>query len=115
MPDSVYHIGRVGVNTDHPDEALTVAGNIKLSGQILHTSDIRAKEGIKEVWNLLDVYFGIDDLLIIVILWIKVDQILLTEFTWLQIINFARHMWELIVQNWMLEFKFIFCYLLKTI
>ena len=53
MPDSVYHIGRVGVNTDHPDEALTVAGNIKLSGQILHTSDIRAKEGLQEVCNLL--------------------------------------------------------------
>ncbi|XP_060570604.1 myelin regulatory factor-like isoform X3 [Ruditapes philippinarum] len=48
-PDSVYHIGRVGVNTDHPDEAVTVHGNIKLSGQILHTSDIRAKQDFHEV------------------------------------------------------------------
>lgn len=48
-PDSVYHIGRVGINTDHPDEALTVHGNIKLSGQILHTSDIRAKKNLEEV------------------------------------------------------------------
>ncbi|XP_045177202.2 myelin regulatory factor-like isoform X3 [Mercenaria mercenaria] len=48
-PDSVYHIGRVGVNTDHPDEALTVHGNIKLSGQILHTSDVRAKQDFEEV------------------------------------------------------------------
>jgi hypothetical protein len=51
-PDSVYHIGRVGVNTDHPDEAVTVHGNIKLSGQILHTSDIRAKQDFHEVFNL---------------------------------------------------------------
>ena len=49
LPESVYHIGCVGVNTDHPDEALTVHGNIKLSGQILHTSDIRAKQDLKEV------------------------------------------------------------------
>ncbi|KAL4224813.1 hypothetical protein ACF0H5_015509 [Mactra antiquata] len=48
-PDSVYHIGRVGVNTDHPDEALTVHGNIKLSGQILQTSDRRAKTELEEV------------------------------------------------------------------
>ncbi|XP_052239397.1 myelin regulatory factor-like isoform X2 [Dreissena polymorpha] len=49
LPESVYHIGRVGVNTDHPEEALTVHGNIKLSGQILHTSDIRAKQDLEEV------------------------------------------------------------------
>lgn len=48
-PDSVYHIGRVGVNTDHPDEALTVHGNIKLSGQIVHPSDLRAKQDFEEV------------------------------------------------------------------
>lgn len=49
LPDSVYHIGCVGINNDHPDEALTVHGNIKLSGQILHTSDIRAKQDLEEV------------------------------------------------------------------
>lgn len=29
-PDSVYHAGRVGVNTDRPDEALVVHGNMKV-------------------------------------------------------------------------------------
>lgn len=30
-PDSVYHAGRVGINTDRPDEALVVHGNMKVS------------------------------------------------------------------------------------
>ena len=47
--DSVYHMGRVGVNTDHPDEAVTVHGNIKLTGHVLQTSDMRVKEDFKEV------------------------------------------------------------------
>ena len=47
--DSVYHMGRVGVNTDHPDEALTVHGNVKLTGHVLQTSDMRVKEDFKEV------------------------------------------------------------------
>jgi len=29
-PDSVYHAGRVGINTDRPDEALVVHGNMKV-------------------------------------------------------------------------------------
>ncbi|XP_069134092.1 myelin regulatory factor-like protein isoform X2 [Argopecten irradians] len=48
-PNGVYHEGRVGINTDHLDEALTVNGNIKLTGRILQPSDIRAKEDLKEV------------------------------------------------------------------
>lgn len=48
-PDGVFHLGRVGINTDHPEEALTVHGNIKLTGHILQPSDIRAKEDLKEV------------------------------------------------------------------
>ncbi|XP_060065068.1 myelin regulatory factor-like protein isoform X2 [Ylistrum balloti] len=48
-PNGVYHEGRVGINTDHLDEALTVNGNIKLNGRILQPSDIRAKEELKEV------------------------------------------------------------------
>ena len=48
--DSVYHMGRVGVNTDHPDEAVTVHGNVKLTGHVLQTSDMRVKEDFKEVW-----------------------------------------------------------------
>ncbi len=49
MPDSVYHHGRVGINTDRPDEALVVHGNVKIMGSLVHPSDIRAKENVKEV------------------------------------------------------------------
>ena len=49
MPDSVYHHGRVGINTDRPDEALVVHGNIKVMGSLVHPSDIRAKENVQEV------------------------------------------------------------------
>ena len=47
--DSIYHAGRVGINTDRPEEALVVYGNCKITGQITHPSDIRAKENIREV------------------------------------------------------------------
>ncbi|XP_061139853.1 myelin regulatory factor [Syngnathus typhle] len=49
LPDSVYHHGRVGVNTDRPDEALVVHGNVKVMGSLVHPSDIRAKENVQEV------------------------------------------------------------------
>ncbi|XP_049330353.1 myelin regulatory factor isoform X6 [Astyanax mexicanus] len=49
LPDSVYHHGRVGINTDRPDEALVVHGNVKVMGSLVHPSDIRAKENVKEV------------------------------------------------------------------
>uniref|UniRef100_A0A8C1K979 Myelin regulatory factor n=1 Tax=Cyprinus carpio TaxID=7962 RepID=A0A8C1K979_CYPCA len=49
MQDSVYHHGRVGINTDRPDEALVVHGNVKVMGSLVHPSDIRAKENVKEV------------------------------------------------------------------
>ncbi|XP_072574394.1 myelin regulatory factor isoform X2 [Paramormyrops kingsleyae] len=49
LPDSVYHHGRVGINTDRPDEALVVHGNLKVMGSLVHPSDIRAKENIQEV------------------------------------------------------------------
>ncbi|KAJ3597058.1 hypothetical protein NHX12_003458 [Muraenolepis orangiensis] len=49
MPDSVYHHGRVGINTDRPDEALVIHGNIKLMGSLVHPSDIRTKENVQEV------------------------------------------------------------------
>ncbi|XP_034327751.2 myelin regulatory factor-like protein isoform X2 [Magallana gigas] len=48
-PDSVYHVGRVGVNTEHPEEALTVHGNMRLTGHLLQPSDLRAKENLKEL------------------------------------------------------------------
>lgn len=41
--------GRVGINTDKPEEALTVNGNIQLTGQILQASDIRVKQNIRQV------------------------------------------------------------------
>ncbi|XP_078670465.1 myelin regulatory factor-like isoform X3 [Branchiostoma floridae x Branchiostoma belcheri] len=48
MPDAIYHQGRVGINTERPDEALVVHGNVKVSGHIMQPSDMRAKENIKE-------------------------------------------------------------------
>ncbi|XP_074040694.1 myelin regulatory factor homolog 1 [Leptinotarsa decemlineata] len=46
--DSVVHSGRVGINTDRPDESLVVHGNIKITGHIIQPSDIRAKKNIVE-------------------------------------------------------------------
>ncbi|XP_066525576.1 myelin regulatory factor-like protein [Hoplias malabaricus] len=41
--------GRVGVNTDAPDEALVVCGNAKIMGTVMHPSDWRVKDNIQEV------------------------------------------------------------------
>ncbi|XP_048217099.1 myelin regulatory factor isoform X1 [Perognathus longimembris pacificus] len=49
MPDTVFHHGRVGINTDRPDEALVVHGNVKVMGSLMHPSDLRAKEHVQEV------------------------------------------------------------------
>ncbi|XP_032894957.1 myelin regulatory factor isoform X6 [Amblyraja radiata] len=49
LPDTVFHHGRVGINTDRPDEALVVHGNVKIMGSLMHPSDARAKENIQEV------------------------------------------------------------------
>ncbi|XP_052363324.1 myelin regulatory factor-like protein [Oncorhynchus keta] len=48
-PDAVVCQGRVGINTDTPDEALVVCGNAKIMGQVMHPSDSRAKHNIQEV------------------------------------------------------------------
>ncbi|XP_048124819.1 myelin regulatory factor-like protein [Alosa alosa] len=48
-PDSVVCQGRVGINTETPDEALVVCGNAKIMGSVMHPSDRRAKENILEV------------------------------------------------------------------
>mgnify|MGYP001801170811 FL=1 len=48
-PNSVFHSGKVGINTDSPDEALTVAGNVKVMGTIMQPSDQRVKEDITKV------------------------------------------------------------------
>ncbi|XP_053576447.1 myelin regulatory factor isoform X2 [Bombina bombina] len=49
LPDTVFHHGRIGINTERPDEALVVHGNVKIMGSLMHPSDIRAKESIEEV------------------------------------------------------------------
>lgn len=41
----------MGINTDMPDEALTVHGNIKVMGHIVQPSDQRVKQNIEEVSN----------------------------------------------------------------
>ncbi|XP_071551059.1 myelin regulatory factor isoform X2 [Panulirus ornatus] len=48
-PESIYHMGRVGINTDRPDEALVIHGNLKITGQLLQPSDKRAKKSVAEV------------------------------------------------------------------
>ncbi|EDO26134.1 predicted protein, partial [Nematostella vectensis] len=45
----VFLQGRVGINTDRPDESLSVHGNMKLTGHMVHPSDIRVKENIIEI------------------------------------------------------------------
>ncbi|KAM7378567.1 hypothetical protein PAMA_013458 [Pampus argenteus] len=47
--DAVVYQGRVGINTDSPDEALVVCGNAKVMGSIIQPSDCRAKQNIQEV------------------------------------------------------------------
>jgi hypothetical protein len=42
-------MGRLGINTLSPDEALHVNGNVKINGNILQPSDIRIKENIRGV------------------------------------------------------------------
>lgn len=49
VPDSVVCQGRVGINTDAPDEALVVCGNAKVMGAIMQPSDLRAKHNVQEV------------------------------------------------------------------
>ncbi|XP_053621930.1 uncharacterized protein LOC128681784 isoform X2 [Plodia interpunctella] len=47
--NSVHFNGRVGINTDRPDESLVCNGNLKVMGRILHPSDARAKHNIEEL------------------------------------------------------------------
>lgn len=49
VQDAVVCQGRVGINTDSPDEALVVCGNAKVMGAIMQPSDLRAKENVQEV------------------------------------------------------------------
>ncbi|XP_007955111.1 myelin regulatory factor-like protein [Orycteropus afer afer] len=49
VPESVVCRGRVGINTETPDEALVVCGNMKVMGTIMHPSDSRVKQNIQEI------------------------------------------------------------------
>ncbi|XP_058682702.1 myelin regulatory factor-like protein [Poecile atricapillus] len=49
IPETIAYHGRVGINTDAPDEALVVCGNAKVMGRVMHPSDSRAKQNIREV------------------------------------------------------------------
>ncbi|XP_067907295.1 myelin regulatory factor-like protein [Heterodontus francisci] len=48
-PNTIVCHGQVGINTDTPDEALVVCGNVKVMGTVMHPSDRRAKQNIHEV------------------------------------------------------------------
>ncbi|XP_062989962.1 myelin regulatory factor-like protein [Elgaria multicarinata webbii] len=48
VPGTTICHGRVGINTDKPDEALVVCGNMKVMGAVMHPSDSRAKQNIQE-------------------------------------------------------------------
>ena len=41
--------GKVGINTERPDEALVVYGNLKVTGHVMQPSDKRAKKDFQEV------------------------------------------------------------------
>ncbi|XP_025063798.1 myelin regulatory factor-like protein [Alligator sinensis] len=49
VPETIVCHGQVGINTDAPDEALVVCGNVKVMGTVMHPSDSRAKQNIQEV------------------------------------------------------------------
>uniref|UniRef100_UPI00398EAAFC myelin regulatory factor-like protein n=1 Tax=Pristiophorus japonicus TaxID=55135 RepID=UPI00398EAAFC len=48
-PNALVCHGQVGINTDTPDEALVVCGNVKVMGTVMYPSDRRAKQNIHEV------------------------------------------------------------------
>ncbi|XP_069486066.1 myelin regulatory factor-like protein [Ambystoma mexicanum] len=48
-PETVVCHGRIGINTDTPDEALVICGNVKVMGMVMHPSDSRAKQNVQEV------------------------------------------------------------------
>lgn len=47
--NSIFHQGKIGINTDMPDESLVVNGNLKVSGHIIQPSDARIKYNISEL------------------------------------------------------------------
>ncbi|NXX37396.1 MRFL protein, partial [Nicator chloris] len=49
VPEMIAYHGGVGINTDPPDKALVVCRNVKVMGRVMHPSDSRAKQNIREV------------------------------------------------------------------
>eukprot|EP00057_Strongylocentrotus_purpuratus_P020599 XP_011675073.1 PREDICTED: myelin regulatory factor-like protein isoform X1 [Strongylocentrotus purpuratus] len=47
--DTIFHSGKVGINTERPDEALVVYGNLKVTGHVMQPSDKRAKKDFQEL------------------------------------------------------------------
>ena len=45
--------GNVAINTDSSDSALTVHGNVHVTGKLITPSDVRAKTDLQEVCRLL--------------------------------------------------------------
>lgn len=50
--DAIFHVGRIGINTEKPTEALDVRGNVNVSGRINQPSDARAKDILGGVDNM---------------------------------------------------------------
>ena len=47
--ETVFHMGKVAINTEQGNEALTVHGNVQVTGQIMQPSDARIKTVLKEL------------------------------------------------------------------
>eukprot|EP01114_Cavostelium_apophysatum_P010057 TRINITY_DN2345_c0_g1_i1.p1 TRINITY_DN2345_c0_g1~~TRINITY_DN2345_c0_g1_i1.p1 ORF type:complete len:847 (+),score=295.19 TRINITY_DN2345_c0_g1_i1:224-2764(+) len=47
--DTLYHSGKIGINMPNPQEALSVHGNIMVTGNVVKPSDKRVKENFHEV------------------------------------------------------------------
>lgn len=52
VPNIMTHFGKMGINTNDPKEALSVHGNIMMTGYLYKPSDYRIKSDIREVDNV---------------------------------------------------------------
>ena len=47
--ENIFHVGRVGINTEKPEESLDVHGNLRVTGNVYKQSDERVKQNIQAV------------------------------------------------------------------
>lgn len=47
--DNIFHFGNVGINTENPPEALSVTGNLLVTGEVIRPSDKRMKANFHQV------------------------------------------------------------------